>query len=151
MTEGLATVRVRSKTHRAGRGQAGPCPTDEAHRPLPACCSQRAATLKPEQMRQRLMRQFYPVASFKNLRSFRGQRSTLVALLPFMRTDPGPDYRQLICQDGRQHLGAGPARPTYGRSQGRPPRCLDQRAGVQDFAQSKQAHACLPPLLPRSR
>jgi hypothetical protein len=49
--------------YRAGRGQVGPCPTDEAHRPLPACCSQRAATLKPEQMQQRLLRQFYPVVS----------------------------------------------------------------------------------------
>jgi hypothetical protein len=38
---------------RAGRGQVGPCLTDVAHRPLPACCSRGAATLKPEQLQQR--------------------------------------------------------------------------------------------------
>jgi hypothetical protein len=68
--------------YRAGRGQVGPCPTDEDHRPLPACCSQRAATLKPEQMRQRLMRQFYPVASFKNLRSFKASTMRSPACCP---------------------------------------------------------------------
>ena len=50
-------------------------------RPLPACCSQRAATLKPEQMQQRLVRQFYPVVSFKNLRSFTAN-AVLVACCP---------------------------------------------------------------------
>ena len=39
-------------------------------RPLPRVVRDEAATLKPEQMQQRLVRQFYPVASSRNLRSF---------------------------------------------------------------------------------
>src|ERR1700737_2651909 len=46
-----------------GEGQVGPCLTDVVHRPLPACCSWGAATLKPEQKQQRLERHVYPVAS----------------------------------------------------------------------------------------
>src|ERR1019366_1715845 len=72
----------------AERGQFGPCLTDEAHRPLPACSSRGAATLEPEQVQQRSLRQLYPVASCKTLRSFRTRQRYL------LRVDRLPSFRR---------------------------------------------------------
>lgn len=53
---------------------------------------------------------------------FHGQRSALVGLLPFMRTDLRPEYRKPICQDGRQVSRALVCYANVWTITGRPPR-----------------------------
>src|ERR1700704_153117 len=86
------------RVSRAGRGQVGPCLTDEAHRPLPERRPYVSRYADARTLRQRSLRQILQVESFYLLCSRPTQLLALIqscAVLPTLSSRPSTPRAQL--------------------------------------------------------